>query len=669
MHKYCRGKLKMLLGRREIDWAIACALIGAALWTYGPVISANHMIHDDYWLSMFLPADDCRLTPEWAALVLIGRILGAEITRCVAFPLYNGIGEYAFFVLSRALNVIGFALFSMLVAQLVVNLSGRRHAAAAVGLAFLATPIAVLFAAAGITATSVVSLYTTCVAIAIIVWSRRTWLQLAAAIAALTMAFAIYQIFPVYIFSVIVLIAFFAKDDELPKQCKTVVLLIIAFVIAAGMYYVLQKAIFQPLGERVFEQLNSGNKDTRGFGAAQSPAQMLVNLYNFYTLNYEFGGSLWFPYGNKTVAKWCLGVTGALAAVEVALLLRRRIRERTLADRQFWVRFAIFAIGAAGSHLLVLARADGGSHYRTGSPITLFWISVLLWSILSLVERVRSCQDIGRTAIVGGALGSCLFAQYFSVNNVLLVATNEYAYMMGAFQPILEGKTNHIQVEPPGVRGVLFHSDEFGVLSTGIGYGYSMRGPFLRAVDAYGLDKKQFYVGPYTANGVEIYDAAAVSLSGLDPALPITLKPLGRLRRGSGLKMRTIVASSTYMAFGPEHLADGSYHTAWHAAVPVRFPQFLEFTFARPEIITGVGLVAQPKNLDRGPKAIEIQGSRDGNVWFQLGSKADACTKEDGEQANVSFNPATVARVRLVVHSNCGHPQLLTIQSVEFQTK
>ena len=57
---------------------------------YLPAISQTYMWHDDYWLQQQAIKENCRNTPEYAALTSVGRIIALRANSKASVPLPTG---------------------------------------------------------------------------------------------------------------------------------------------------------------------------------------------------------------------------------------------------------------------------------------------------------------------------------------------------------------------------------------------------------------------------------------------------------------------------------------------------------------------------------------------------------------------------------------------------
>lgn len=126
-----------------------------------------------------------------------------------------------------------------------------------------------------------------------------------------------------------------------------------------------------------------------------------------------------------------------------------------------------------------------------------------------------------------------------------------------------------------------------------------------------------------------------------------------------------LTASSTLGDYGPQGLLD-AVQPGWHSAQPAKYPQFLTVDFRTPREIKFIGLLQQEGQPARAPKSLRIEISSDGKTWTAVGGSDNACApnKPDG-WVNVDLaKPITAQHMKIVIFSNCGDAQLLTLRGL-----
>jgi hypothetical protein len=130
----------------------------------------------------------------------------------------------------------------------------------------------------------------------------------------------------------------------------------------------------------------------------------------------------------------------------------------------------------------------------------------------------------------------------------------------------------------------------------------------------------------------------------------------------------TVSARSLSPEFGPEGLFTAKA-PGWHAVRPPKYPEMLSIDFGAPREVRIVGLLAQVGQPKRSPKALRIETSDDGAAWIPVAGSDDACTPNvKGGWHDIQFvRPAKGRYLRLVVFSNCGDGELLTLLGLRVQ--
>ncbi|WP_137938174.1 discoidin domain-containing protein [Chitinivorax sp. B] len=127
----------------------------------------------------------------------------------------------------------------------------------------------------------------------------------------------------------------------------------------------------------------------------------------------------------------------------------------------------------------------------------------------------------------------------------------------------------------------------------------------------------------------------------------------------------TISASSQTAELGPAGLMQAT-KPGWHSDQPPKFPEYITVDLHASKAVGTVGLLQQEGQPKRGPKALRIEVSSDGNEWTPVAGADDACqpNAKDGWTDVTLSKPATARYVKVVVFSNCGDPHLLTIRGL-----
>lgn len=128
-----------------------------------------------------------------------------------------------------------------------------------------------------------------------------------------------------------------------------------------------------------------------------------------------------------------------------------------------------------------------------------------------------------------------------------------------------------------------------------------------------------------------------------------------------------VTASSQSEKYGPEGLLL-AMPPGWHSENPPKFPESLTVDFQSPREVRSLGLLQQEGQPARAPKAIRIEISDDGKSWTEVAGSDDACSPNTPDGwSNINFaKPVTIRYLKVIIFSNCGDPQFLTLRGLRF---
>jgi hypothetical protein len=135
----------------------------------------------------------------------------------------------------------------------------------------------------------------------------------------------------------------------------------------------------------------------------------------------------------------------------------------------------------------------------------------------------------------------------------------------------------------------------------------------------------------------------------------------------NGVPTASISASSTLDNFDPTGVLRAA-EPGWHAEKNASYPQWLQIDFADARKVSRISLLPQDTLAMRAPKEVEIQASMGDGEWTPIMSIADAC--RGGENSWRVFpldKPVAARQVKLVIRSNCGDPNLLTLRGLRVE--
>jgi F5/8 type C domain len=105
----------------------------------------------------------------------------------------------------------------------------------------------------------------------------------------------------------------------------------------------------------------------------------------------------------------------------------------------------------------------------------------------------------------------------------------------------------------------------------------------------------------------------------------------------------------------------------WHAATPPSYPEYIQVDLGKSDVIGYVGLLPQEGQFIRFAKAIRVDISDDGKTWKPIAGSDNMCEANmpDG-WTNLSFSPEKARYIKIMIFSNCGDANLLTVQGLRF---
>ncbi|SNR77277.1 F5/8 type C domain-containing protein [Humidesulfovibrio mexicanus] len=129
----------------------------------------------------------------------------------------------------------------------------------------------------------------------------------------------------------------------------------------------------------------------------------------------------------------------------------------------------------------------------------------------------------------------------------------------------------------------------------------------------------------------------------------------------------TITASSQCQDYSPKGLLDAE-QPGWHSQRTPTYPQTVTVQFKMGISFSTVSFLPQEGNADRAPKSVALYKSDDGTCWQQIGASGDvrASTSGDWHVVNVE-RCSDVKHVRIVILSNCGNKDWLTLRGLRFE--
>jgi len=136
-------------------------------------------------------------------------------------------------------------------------------------------------------------------------------------------------------------------------------------------------------------------------------------------------------------------------------------------------------------------------------------------------------------------------------------------------------------------------------------------------------------------------------------------------KAGESSSTPKVTAGSQLGELGPQGLFD-AVQPGWHSAQPAKYPESLTVDFQIPREVQFIGLLQQEGQPTRAPKSLRIEISSDGKTWTAVGGSENACAPNipDGWFNIDLAKPITAQHMKIVIFSNCGDAQLLTLRGL-----
>ncbi|MFH1814751.1 MAG: discoidin domain-containing protein [Pseudomonadota bacterium] len=126
-----------------------------------------------------------------------------------------------------------------------------------------------------------------------------------------------------------------------------------------------------------------------------------------------------------------------------------------------------------------------------------------------------------------------------------------------------------------------------------------------------------------------------------------------------------VLTASSQSTFGPQGLFS-AISPGWHSQQPPQYPESITADLGVSKQIGYIGILQQEGHPTRAPKAFRVEMSDDGITWLAVAGSDNACTQNmpDG-WFNVDLPKPSFGRyLRVIVFSNCGDAQMLTLRGL-----
>jgi hypothetical protein len=649
------------------------------LAVYSPIIFSDYMVHDDYWIATFDPSPpDCQ-DEIWRSVASIGRLWSAYATRCVMAPFLQYYGAEDSIRIFRLFSFGCSTIFILCLNYVMKDLALSRLNRIAICVLVATVPAFSLIATNGIQAS--ISPSFILVALSILCIHRfsqdetslkrlvvRHAVVVGAASILIINSLMFYQTAAPLLFCYALLIALHSlSSGDLATRVGHVTrsyVAIASFTVAAGAYFLIQKYVIVP-----WIMALGGVGESRKF-EIELPllVQQFKHVIGFYVPRLAHIWWISGGYRNYSLFGFLLfGLESSIILIALLLASSGRLRTKEQPSVLFLAVGAI-VISAVGVNLILFIRPGEAGLFRTllGPHVALVlcfgWVATVIAKALrpEVPFWVRYIRPLGGTGVLVVLAFVVMRTQYVIVNYNFETAVKELAYLQGAIQPFISGNENQIiLVRPTGNPHV--PGGEFSVMSTHSDYG--INGLLERIYRSQDSDISEVQVENQSDRQVKIFNADT-ALDPTEPPFKVRMQNLV-----SPATYGTILASSTLEPYGTDRLLDPTNPTGWHAATPVAYPQWLFITFDEILLVHKVIIYSQRPNFPkRGPKRVVLEGMEFGGSWIHVGETDDACTLHGGEGTEIPLEtPRKLSALRILIESNCGDPNLLTVQYVKFQ--
>lgn len=132
-----------------------------------------------------------------------------------------------------------------------------------------------------------------------------------------------------------------------------------------------------------------------------------------------------------------------------------------------------------------------------------------------------------------------------------------------------------------------------------------------------------------------------------------------------GKNIFVLTASSKSADLGPQGLFSAAA-PGWHSQQPPKFPENITVDFGVSKQISTLGMLQQEGHPSRAPKAVRVEMSNDGITWLAVAGSDNACTPNmaDGWFNVDLLKPSAGRYLKVIIFSNCGDPQLVTLRGL-----
>jgi len=687
------------------------AALASMLLVYMPVALSQFMAVDDYWLEMIAQFD----TPELHANLFIGvgRLLTAASLWFFALALKKylalGLGEPQDFIqMMRIFSVLIMVPTFKILWDWFDKLLADRLKSYAIVLSFMLLPGIALYACWGVIALWVVGMVTVALAMTRIsldahgLFADKKSLLYSAGLLFLTfhwhqgLAF-IYLLAP---FACCVL-----TTREKWQNYRTVAArYLLVFFNTLLFYVVTQKYVVLKIFEgQPWVGADSKKFVDKPFGSALK--QMLDNFYGFFDFPFWRAANLWNISDSRYAAVVVLWIVFAGIAIWLFKNIFARQQGATVLPIKENLNYIAQKISSAFIFCSLTLTIPIGfmlvPHYRVLVSFSSCLLVLLIFSLYSIAQSlptaiVARCSSrawffpVLYPLIPLGLI--CVLVQHQTLKYYPGVQTRELAFLKSGLSRLFRGEVDVAYVVAAGfndptlcVAGTIA-GDEFSMPSFSH-FHHAKANMLYKAAKEFGLTNsppvtlgyRLLQIGPFTVNTKDLVvriertgssgakDSTRADLIDLNWYIAANSTPASL----NALYVESVETSSQMKNLGGDSLLQSGQRTApWHTQSPPVYPEWVTLHFSKPIRFSRVILFPQIDLHDRAPGAFEILVSNDGKEWKEvLSAKATLEAYKTGTASFELGRAVECRHVKMLIHGNCGHPNLLTLRGIQLPTE
>lgn len=700
------------------------------LFSLSPIVFADFYFHDELWMLGWSERQHCLETNLfWGSYFFEGRYTSAFLGACLfqshIMPFVKGLsfeGVQTSFAVFRFINLIGLAAFFAAIAALQVALGRSRTESICVALCLFALPGFLFMVLWGHGVVFAISFY--CVALWSwwLVWLFSTgrqktagaWYLVAGSFVVTYICLGSYTItgfYPAIVLAVIVLRAkdfYFSSAYERAARWS-----MSGFVLGIIAYFLTHKMIRVVFASQFLTDRQLRIDRMSLDGAITMLHELSGNFIGNYNYIYRIISFWIVPDQNESswilffeIVKWiCFSIvisTIIFSFLGVKIIFQKNCTFRANASDVKYPNFlgqSVEEISARSIYwtaiflacLGFLVAANTG-HYRSVLVAQSVLALIIFAMIFFVVSRIMPLlKDIFAAALrgFGVTLAAVIFiaSVTFANNNTAIFSAREEGVLTTALRLMASGQHASIHVHWPKVR---VWPDSFGptilynhrplVLARQLFRAWGEDPNRIGFISDWNYRDKKFFVLYDRQKFKRAPERAPMNSLFIDGP---SILPQVRSEKFYGLNarasqtarisrfIRTVKASSN--AFPDEKPAGVLGGRIWHSERHPTFPQQLSFEFSQPLSFSGLQVSPQPGVPARAPHEIRLigVGTDEEVLWTQsavLGCPNSGAPTDVGRSVEVEAK-APIAALKLVVDSNCGSDDYVSIGRLNFSLR